>query len=223
MEGIDSSVQPSTPPQKSRAGRLTLKPHIIVLWITAVIAAIIAATLVVRATRPPEMHGTLFQPPFEAADFTLESSSGAPLSLSDLRGKFVALYFGYTYCPDVCPTTLNDLAVMLDTLGSRKAENVQVVMISVDPQRDTAEHLADYLQYFDPSFVGLTGTLDEIQSVASQYGVFFEAHPGTVESGYLVDHTAIVTVIDSEGKVRLIFPYGTAGADMAADLAYLMR
>jgi protein SCO1 len=220
MKTIDSQVQPSTP---RRTGRPAIKPHIIVLWVTAVIAGVIAGTLIVRATRPPELHGTLFQPPIDTPDFTLNATTGGPLSLSDLRGKYVLLYFGYTFCPDVCPTTLNELAVMMDTLDPDKAKDVQVVMVTVDPERDTVEHLAEYLKYFDPSFVGLTGTLDEIQTVASEHGVFFEKRTGTEDSGYLVDHTSYVNVIDPDGKLRMIFPYGTTGADMAADLKYVMR
>lgn len=206
-----------------RKGRPWLKPQVIVLWITAAIAGVIAGSLLIRAGAPPELHGTLFQPPVESKDFTLEATTGGQASLSDWRGKYVLLYFGYTFCPDVCPTTLSDLKAMRAALGAEQADAVQVVMVTVDPQRDTVEHLADYVTYFDPTYVGLTGTPEEIQQVASDYGIFFEAQPGTAESGYLVDHTSVVSVIDPEGKLRMIFPYGTTGAEMVADLEYLMR
>ena len=165
----------------------------------------------------------LIQSPDQAADFTLMSSTGEPLSLSDFSGKQVMLYFGYTFCPDVCPTTLNDLSNMMDELGPKKAENVQVIMVSVDPERDTVEQLATYLPYFNPSFIGMTGSLEEIQDIASQYGIFFERQEGDTQAGYLVDHTAVVTLVDDTGHVRMIFPYGTSGEDMAADLSYFMR
>jgi protein SCO1/2 len=96
-------------------------------------------------------------------------------------------------------------------------------MVSVDPERDTPAQLATYLSYFDPSFIGMTGTVADVQPVAGQFGIFFERQPGSENTGYLVDHTSAVTVIDPEGYVRIIFTHGVKGADMAADLAYLMR
>lgn len=150
------------------------------------------------------------------------STTGEPVHLTDLRGKYVALYFGYTYCPDVCPTTLNDLAVMLDDLGPRMADKVQVVMVTVDPERDTVEQLSTYLNHFAPSYIGMTGEIDEIQPVASQFGIYFEKHADTG----LVDHSGAVTIIDPDGYVRLIIPKGLdgpSGAEMAEDLRYLIR
>lgn len=190
--------------------------------IGGVLVALLTLLLLWRM-RPPEFHGVLIQSPERAADFTLMSTTGEPVSLSDFRGKQVLLYFGYTFCPDVCPTTLNDLAMMMEELGPRKAENVQVIMISVDPERDTIDQMSTYLPYFHPDFVGMTGDLQELQDLASQYGIFFAKQEGDTEAGYLVDHTAVVTLVDDEGYVRMVFPYGTTGADMAADLSYMMR
>jgi protein SCO1 len=162
--------------------------------------------------------------PRPTSDFTLQSSDGgAPMSLSDFRGQYVLLYFGYTYCPDVCPLTMNDLAAMAGELGERRMENVQVIFISVDPDRDTPEHLASYLPHFHPDFLGMTGAVEDIQPVASQFGIFFQSHGGPGEGGYLVDHTSSVTLIDPQGRVRMVFPYGVSGAEMAQDLRYLMR
>ena len=96
-------------------------------------------------------------------------------------------------------------------------------MVSVDPERDTPEQLAQYLGYFDPSFIGMTGTVEDIQPVASQFGIFFEKHEGSENTNYLVDHTSSVTLIDPEGRVSMIFSYGTKGSDIAADITYLMR
>jgi len=195
-----------------------------ILWVSIGVVLVLAlAALFAWRLRPPELHGVLIQSPQEAADFTLMTSTGEPMSLSDFRGKFVLLYFGYTFCPDVCPTTLNDLKGMMEILGPKRAEDVQVIMVSVDPERDTVEQLASYLPYFHPSFLGMTGTVEEIQPVASRFGIFFERHEGTSAAGYLVDHTAVVTLVDDEGYVRMVFPYGTSGEDMAADLTYLMR
>lgn len=186
------------------------------------LAAVILAALVLSWLRPPEMHGVVLQSPDRAADFTLMASTGQPMSLSDLRGKHLLLYFGYTFCPDVCPFTLNDLAKAKELLG-RKGEDLQVVMITVDPERDTAEQLALYLPNFDPTFIGLTGEMEEIQAAASQFGIFFEKHEGSEATGYLVDHTASILLVDPEGYLREVFSYGTPPEDIAADLRYWMR
>jgi protein SCO1/2 len=171
---------------------------------------------------PHRFTGTVIQSPEEAPGFTLASSQGGQVSLSDLRGKLVMIYFGYTFCPDVCPNTLGQVKQALKLMGG-KAKNVQVVMISVDPLRDTPEVLARYLKNFDPTWVGLSGSEDEISQIAALYGVFYQKHEGTAQTGYLVDHTATVMVIDQTGHLKLIFPYGTTGKDMAADLMYLLR
>ncbi len=171
--------------------------------------------------RPYAFHGTVLQSAEPAPDFTLMSADG-PVSLSDFRGKIVLLYFGYTFCPDVCPTTLFEVQRTMELLGD-DADQVQLIMISVDPLRDTPERLKEYVQYFHPSFIGVTGSDEEIAQVATQYGIYYEKHEGTPATGYLVDHTATITVVDRKGYVKLIFPYGTPAEDMAADLKYLIE
>jgi protein SCO1/2 len=193
------------------------------LWAGIFVALVIVAALIGWRLLPPQLHGLQLQSPRVAEDFTLPTSTGDAMSLSDFRGKYVVLFFGYTYCPDVCPTTLNDLQQMVKELGVQRAEDVQVIMVSVDPERDTPEQLATYLNYFDPNFVGMTGTVEEIQPVARQFGIFFERQPGSNNTSYLVDHSAAVTLIDPEGYVRMIWTYGVKGAEMASDLSYLMR
>lgn len=195
----------------------------LLLWTGTFLALVILAAVIGWWNLPPELHGIRLQSPRVAEDFTLPTSTGEEMSLSDFRGKYVVLFFGYTYCPDVCPTTLNDLQLMAETLGAERAQDVQVVMVSVDPERDTPEQLAQYLGYFDPSFIGMTGTVEDIQPVASQFGIFFEKHEGSENTNYLVDHTSSVTLIDPEGRVSMIFSYGTKGSDIASDIAYLMR
>jgi protein SCO1/2 len=197
------------------------------VWAGAFLLLVLIAGLIGWWNLPPQLHGIQMQSPRAADDFTLPTSTGEAMSLSDFRGKYVLLFFGYTYCPDVCPTTLNDLQQMVKTLGPERAEEIQVVMVSVDPERDTPDQLATYLNYFDPNFIGMTGTVEDIQPVASQFGIFFERQPGSDNTNYLVDHTSAVTVIDPEGYVRIIFTTGINsdinGADMASDVAYLMR
>lgn len=173
-------------------------------------------------TRPPVMHGVVLQSPQRVTDFSLDASTGERVSLSDFRGKPVLIYFGYTFCPDVCPTTLTDLKEMMAALG-KKADDIQVIMISVDPERDTPQQLAAYLQYFDPRFIGMTGTKEEIDAAATQFGVFYEAHEGTAATGYLVDHTSTTALVDDEGYLREIFSFETPGEDIAADISYWLR
>lgn len=214
---IPTAKTPATPP----APRPKMGQRL--LWAGGFLLILIIAAAIGWWNLPPELHGIQLQSPRVADDFTLTASTGEEMSLSDFRGKYVAVFFGYTYCPDVCPTTLNDLQQMLKELGDPKADDVQVIMVSIDPERDTPDQLETYLGYFNPSFIGMTGTVEEIQPVASQFGIFFEKQPGSTNTSYLVDHTSAVTVIDPEGHVRMIFTYGVKGADMASDIAYLMR
>jgi protein SCO1/2 len=171
---------------------------------------------------PHSFHGTLLQSPSTAQDFTLLSHTGQEVSLSDFRGKLVLLYFGYTFCPDVCPATLSEVAGALDILG-KEADNIQFIMISIDPERDSPQKLAEYVSHFDPSFLGVTGDPERIAEIATLYGIFFEKNKGSVATGYLIDHTATITVIDQEGHVKLIIPFGTQAKDIADDLDYLLK
>ena len=204
-----------------KASSPTLMPRL--LWVGAFLIIVAVAGFVGWWYLPPELHGIALQSPRVAEDFTLPTSTGEAMSLSDFRGKYVVLFFGYTYCPDVCPTTLNNLQQMVKTLGENRAEDVQVVMVSVDPERDTPQQLATYMKYFNPTFIGMTGTVADIQPIATQFGIFFESQKGSENTGYLVDHTSAVTVIDPNGYVRMIFTNDVKGADMASDIAYLMR
>jgi protein SCO1/2 len=224
MTDLNNSLNAQPTPLTSPAPATSRPPSMKrVMWAGAVVLVLVVAALIGWWNLPPELHGIQLQSPRVADDFTLETSTGEPMSLSDFRGKYVVLFFGYTYCPDVCPTTLNDLQQMVKELGEKRAENVQIIMVSVDPERDTPEQLAQYLAFFNPNFIGMTGTVEDIQPVASQFGIYFERHEGSADTGYLVDHTAAVTVIDPEGYVRMIFTNGVKGADMASDIAYLMR
>lgn len=170
---------------------------------------------------PYSFHGMVMQSPEPAPDFTLLSKDG-PVSLSDFRGKYVLLYFGYTFCPDVCPATLANLAQALHQIG-RGAERVQVIMVSVDPERDTPEKIGEYVAHFDSSFIGLSGDPKDIARIASLYGIFYEKEEVAGAAGYLVTHTASVRVIDPEGRLKLIWPFGAAPDEIAQDLKFLLR
>ena len=166
---------------------------------------------------PHEFTGTVLSNPQSAPEFTLTADTGERVALESYRGQVVLMYFGYTFCPDICPASLAELADAADLLGEEAAE-VQVVMVSVDPARDTPQALAEYMDYFDPSFVGLTGSESEIAAVADAYGVFYQAEEGTAATGYLVDHLASVFVIDKDGDWVEILSYGTTGEEIAADV-----
>ena len=172
--------------------------------------------------RPHVWHGFAMQPPKPAADFTLTAHTGARVSLHDFRGKLVLLYFGYTYCPGICPTTLANVAQVLRQLGAR-ANQVQLLMISVDPERDTPDRLAAYVPHFHPSFLGLTGSAADIAAVAPLFGIYYEKQEGTTDTGYLVNHSATLMVVDQQGIMRLIIPFNTTVPDIAADVASLLR
>ena len=194
---------------------------IVLLAVVVVVALILGFVLFVP--RPVTMqYGTLLDTTEPVADFTLNSSLGKPVALSDFRGEHVLLYFGYTNCPDVCPLTLAEIKDARKRLGD-KAEAVQPLFITLDPGRDTPERLAAYLEFFDPAIIGLAGTLEEIQSLATRFGIFFEQRDSGSAGGYLVDHTSVVIVIDPEGRLRAIFPNGVTGEQMASDLQSLLQ
>lgn len=170
--------------------------------------------------RPHEFQGLLLQSTTPAPDFQLDTTAGKPMHLQDFRGKYVLLYFGYTFCPDVCPFTLNDLADMLKRLGPA-ATKVQVIFVSLDPERDTVAHLQAYLPAFHPDFLGMTGNADEILKAATQFGISYnKVGEGP---GYTLEHTSTVVVVDPDGYAKLVFPYGTTGEQMANDVMYLLR
>jgi protein SCO1 len=170
----------------------------------------------------PEFHGTELRSPEPAANFTLTTADGVQVSLNQFKGKVVLLYFGYTFCPDVCPATMVELKQAVEALGDQ-ADKVQVIMISVDPLRDTPEFLQEYVTHFHESFIGVTGSEEELLGVTTQYGVFYEKHEGTAVSGYLIDHTASVIVVDREGHLRMIYSFDTPSENIASDLRYLVR
>ncbi len=188
----------------------------VLAWVTGILPGS-------AAERPHAFHGIASQSPTRAADFELTAHTGKRARLSDFGGKLVLLYFGYTSCPGVCPTTLAEISQALKTLGSKKAANVQVIMVSVDPEQDTPERLAAYLAHFNVSCLGMTGTPSEVAAVAARYGIYYRRSEGTGGTGYVVDHTSLVIVVHPSGDVRLLFPFGTPAKAMADDLAHLLR
>jgi len=168
-------------------------------------------------------RGTLYDPALPAPDIELTQGNGSSFRLSEKRGKVVLLFFGYTSCPDVCPTTLSEMKRVMAELGAN-TERVQVVFVTVDPERDTPEKLKEYVSIFNPSFIGLSGSMEALEKVWSDYGVYREEEelPNSA-TGYLVNHTARVYLIDRDGNLRLSYSYGTPTDDFVHDLKILFK
>ena len=149
----------------------------------------------------------------------LTDHNGKPRKLADFRGKIVVIFFGYVHCPDVCPTTLADLAQVMTKLG-RDANKVQVLFVTVDPERDTREILAQFVPAFHPSFLGLYGDAAATAKVARAFDVVYEKQP--TKSGYNVDHTAGSYIVDGDGRVLLLAPFGQRADWMAEDIKLLL-
>jgi protein SCO1/2 len=156
------------------------------------------------------------QPPRPMPNFTLTSQDGQPMQLSDLRGKTVLLFFGYTHCPDICPTSLSDMKKVKAALGD-VANDVAFVFISVDGARDTPELLKRYVKLFDPAFIGLTGSEADVREIALEYGAHFFYDTSKSETAYTVNHTADTYVIDKDGQWQAAYAMNTPAED-AADL-----
>lgn len=156
-----------------------------------------------------------------ARDFQLVDHNGVPRTLADFRGKLAVVFFGFTHCPDVCPTALVKLKSVLDRLGP-DAARVQVLLVTVDPERDTPPLLKAYTTGFHPTFLGLTGTPDQVQATVRGFNAIAMRQPGATPDSYTVDHTSAMYVFDTQGRVRL-YVAGNADAEtIATDLATLL-
>jgi len=176
------------------------------------------------------LTGGAQKPSFKAVDITgaeyarelsLPDADGKMRTLADFKGKVTLVFFGYTQCPDVCPTTLAELAAVKRELG-KDGDRLQGVFVSVDPQRDTPEILKAYMSSFDPSFIALRGTAEQTQAAARNFKVFYAQVPGKTEGSYTVDHTAGTYVFDAQGKVRLFVRYGSGTEALTHDLKLLL-
>jgi protein SCO1/2 len=156
-----------------------------------------------------------------AKDFSLPDASGKMRSLQDFRGKAVVVFFGYTQCPDVCPTTMAEIAQARKILGP-DGDKVQGVFITVDPERDTPEVLRAYMANFDPSFVALRGTPEQTAAIAKDFKVYFKKVDGKSAGNYTMDHSAASFVYDAQGRLRLYTRYGTGSQALADDLKLLL-
>ncbi len=164
-----------------------------------------------------------FDPPREAPGFTLDGSNGNKLSLRDQRGKVVIVEFGYTYCQEVCPITLAHLTSVYKKLGDA-ARDVQLIYVTVDPGRDNPERLREHLAAYNPTFLGATGSPEDLQAVQKAYGVVAKQVVSPNPSlGYAVDHSSSLFLVDREGKLRGLVTFGTPVDDIVHDLQLLLK
>jgi protein SCO1/2 len=156
-----------------------------------------------------------------AREFQLTDQHGQTRTLGDFRGKVLVIFFGYTQCPDVCPTTLAELAAVKKALGP-DGEQVQGIFVTIDPERDTPDLLKAYLANFDPGFVALRGTAEQTKAVAKEFKVFYNKVPGKTEGSYTMDHTAASYLFDRQGRVRVFSRYGSGAQALTDDLKLLL-
>lgn len=173
------------------------------------------------APQPPAFRATDITGAEFARDFRLIDHNGQARTLADFRGKAVALFFGYTHCPDVCPTTLSDFATALQLLGSQAAR-VQVIFVTVDPERDKPELLREFVPAFNPGFLGMYSDPDTLRQLAKEYKVIYQKTSAKAADDYMIDHSAGTYVYDPQGKLRLLMPYGSSPEAIAQDLKTLL-
>jgi protein SCO1/2 len=194
--------------------------------VLALLALSLFALTVGAVENRAELRSGVFDPPRLAPDFSLRGSDGSEVKLSRYRGKVVALGFGYTNCPSVCPATLAYLAQARKKLGAGGKE-LQVVFITVDPERDNAEHLSKFVASFDPTFIGATGTPAQLADVRKAYGItlsdkIFTDAGSKSKATYFLDHSSFVYLIDRGGKLRAMMPFGVTADDIEHDAKALL-
>ena len=184
--------------------------------------ALAMALLLAACGRGPAFTATDVTGASFGRDFALTDHNGVPRSLADFRGKVVALFFGYTHCPDVCPTTMAELAEAIRQLGP-DGQRVQVLFVTVDPERDTPELLRTYVPAFDPSFLGLRGDADATARVLREFRVLAEKRPGATPETYTVDHSAGTYLFDPQGRLRVFVTYGQGPEVFVHDIRALLH
>lgn len=187
------------------------------------LCAVVALTLAgcKPAPQPLEFQSTDITGAAFARDFSLIDHNGQTRTLADFRGKVVAIFFGYVHCPDVCPTTLSDFAAALQLLGPL-AGKVQVIFVTVDPQRDTPALLRQFVPAFNPSFLGMYSDAETLEKLAKEYKVVYQKSSVKAEDDYLIDHSAGTYVYDPQGNLRLLISYGSGPDVIAQDLTLLL-
>lgn len=190
------------------------------LRLALLLSALLVPSLGIAA---PAFKSGVFDPPRAAPDFELKGSNGAPVTLSQYKGKVVALGFGFTYCQKVCPVTLAKLAEVFKKLGPAGA-GFQVVFVSVDPDRDSPERMREFLAFFGPRFIGATGAEAALDAVRDAYGILAtKAVSEDKRLGYEVHHSSSLHIIDKQGRLRLLFPFGKSAEELRYDVELLLK
>lgn len=193
-----------------------------VLLVLVVLAGLLVGYGAYQWLRPHTFSGTVLQSPSEAPPLTgLSLHTGEDADLARFRGEVVLLYFGYTNCPDICPATLSTAAKAIEAMGA-DGDDVELLMVTVDPDRDAPRTLGEYVGHFHPRFLGVSGSESDLRTAASLYGVFFQRAEGSEATGYLVDHTASLMAIDPDGFLRVVYPVDVPAEALAADLEELL-
>lgn len=189
---------------------------------TVIATLLLTAATFVGAAENLGLKAGTFDPPRMAPDFTVKGSDGKPLKLSQYRGKLVLLEFGYTSCVDVCPVSLAMLANARKQLGAL-ADQLQVIYVTVDPERDTEERMRNYLRAFDQSFIGATGTPQQMAKVRLDYGITATKKPIEGSKDYIVGHSSYLYFVDRKGNLRALLPYGRSADDVVHDVKLLLK
>lgn len=189
------------------------------LFLPAVAAALSACDRLPGPSAAPGFKGIDITGAPYGQGFSLTDSNGQPRTLADFQGRVVMLFFGFVQCPDVCPTALSRAAAVMEQLGPQAAQ-VQLLFVTVDPERDTPELLRAYMAAFDPSFMALTGTEEQIRAAADQFRVYYQKIP--TGSSYTMDHTALSYLIDRQGRLRVAMRHEQGADDCAADIRTLL-
>ena len=176
---------------------------------------------ILAACSPPPFVGTDITGADFAKDMSLTDHTGKVRSMADFKGKVAVLFFGYTHCPDVCPTTMSDLKNTMKLLGD-KSDQVQVLFVTVDPERDTQEILAQFVPSFDKRFIGLRAEVTQTKATLNNFKIFYSKVAGKTNGDYTIDHSAGMYAFDKEGKVRLYLAYGMKPKDIASDIKKLL-
>ena len=213
--------QPSLSPNADYR-RSSTESHWPRLLLAAAILFLFGVLAWLLVLRPRPLHGFPVAQPVVVPNFTLTAHTGDPVALFDLRDKVVLLTYGYTSCPDVCPITLSVLTRARAALPERLQDDVQVVFVSVDPERD-ADKLAAYMGHFDTDHLGLTGSADQLVMATAPLGVRWDVVPVEESDTYFVDHTATVAVLDKNGRLRTVYPFGVTSDEITPDLRRLIR
>ena len=188
---------------------------------TLLVACAVAAVLGACDSGRPQFKSTDLTGASYGKALALTGHDGRPRTLADFRGKIIVLFFGFTQCPDICPTTLAEMARAMTALGS-DAERVQVLFVTLDPERDSAEILSRYVPAFDPRFLGLYGNLEATRAVAKEFKIFFEKSPGSTPGSYSIGHSAQSYVLDTQGRLRLFVRHERLATDLPHDVRLLL-